>query len=321
VKAVVLRRLGGPEELRTEEVSLRRPGPGEVRVDIAAAGVNFMDVGTRTGLNTLRPLPLTPGVEGAGRVAELGEGVTGLSVGQRVAWFFVIGSYAEQVIAPADALVPLPDGIPDEVGAAVMMQGLTALNLTQATYKVQPGDVALVHSAAGGVGLMLTQIVKLLGGTVIGRVSSEAKAALARAAGADHVIVAADGEVSERVLALTGGEGVHVAYDGAGADTFAGSLASLRYHGVLAYYGQTIKRLPPIDLLDLPRSVLVTYPVVHHLVRTPEALAARSRQLFGWILEGRLRVELGGRYPLDHAPRAHVDLQSRRTVGKLLLVP
>ncbi len=321
MKAIVLRKLGGPDELRLEEVRTPEPGPGEVLVDVTAAGVNFMDVGTRTGLNSIAPLPMTPGVEGAGRVAALGPDVRGLSVGDRVAWFFVVGSYAERVIARADALVRLPDAISDEIGASVMMQGLTALNLTRGTYKIQPGDIALVHAAAGGVGLMLTQLVKILGGRVIGRVSSEEKAAIARAAGADHVVVAADGDFSEQVLALTDGEGVHVAYDGTGADSFYGSLASLRYHGVLAYYGHTIKRLPPIELLDLPRSVLVTYPVVHHLVRTHEALVARSSELFGWLKEGRLEPRIGGRYALADARRAHEDIQSRRTMGKLLLLP
>ena len=321
MKAIVLRKTGEPDELRLEDVPTPQPGPGEVLVDVTASGVNFMDVGTRVGFNTIAPLPMTPGVEGAGRVAALGPEVRGLSVGDRVAWFFVVGSYAERVIAPADALVRLPDGVDDEVAASIMMQGLTALNLTRGTYRVQPGDVALVHAAAGGVGLMLTQIIKIMGGRVIGRVSTESKAELARAAGADDVIVSADGDFSGKVLALTRGEGVHVVYDGSGADTFYGSLASLRYHGVLAYYGQTIKRLPPIDLLDLPRSVLVTYPVVHHLVRTHDALVARSNELFGWVKEGRLDAPVGGRYALADARRAHEDIQSRRTTGKLLLIP
>jgi NADPH2:quinone reductase len=203
---------------------------------------------------------MTPGVEGAGRTAAVGEGVTGLKVGDRVAWFYVWGSYAEQIVAPAEAMVPLPDDIDLETGASLMMQGLTASHFVFETYAIKPGDTALVHSAAGGVGLLLTQMIRILGGNLIGRVSSRDKAEIAKSAGADEVIVSGTGEFADEVLRLTGGEGVHVAYDGAGADTFHGSLASLRYHGVLAYYGLLIKHLPPIDLLDLPRSVLVPIP-------------------------------------------------------------
>lgn len=320
MRAIVLAALGGPEQLELRDLPSPVPGPGQVRVDVAAAGVNFMDTGTRRGLYLLAPLPMTPGVEGAGRVAALGAGVTGLSVGQRVAWYFAVGSYAEQIVAPADALVPIPDGVSDEDAAGVMMQGLTALHFTRKTYRIGPGDTALVQSAAGGVGLMLTQIIKILGGRVIGRVSSADKVEAARAAGADHVLVGTDG-VADRVLELTGGRGVQVAYDGAGADTFQDSLRSLDYHGVLAYYGQTIKKLPPIDLLTLPKSVLVSYPVVMDLVRTREALLQYSGELFAWVREGRLKVAIGGRYPLAEAARAHADIESRRTVGKLLLVP
>jgi NADPH:quinone reductase len=225
------------------------------------------------------------------------------------------------LIAPAASLVALPDEIDFETAAGLMMQGLTASHFVTETYAIKPGDIALVHSAAGGVGLMLTQLIKHLGGTVIGRVSSQDKIEIARAAGADEVIVAADGEFSDQVLRLTAGEGVHVAYDGAGADTFYGSLASLRRHGVLAYYGQTIKRLPPIDLLDLPKSVLVTYPTVMDYVPTRTALLSRSEQLFRWVHDGTLKVRIGRRYPLAQAAQAHSDIESRRTTGKLLLLP
>jgi NADPH2:quinone reductase len=321
MNAIVINATGGPEQLKFQERTVRTPGPGEALVDVAAAGVNFMDVGVRIGMYLRGPLPTVLGVEGAGRVAAVGSGVTDLQLGQRVAWFYVPGSYAQQLIAPAASLVALPDEIDFETAAGLMMQGLTASHFVTETYAIKPGDIALVHSAAGGVGLMLTQLIKHLGGTVIGRVSSQDKVEIAKAAGAHEVIVAANGEFSDQVLRLTAGEGVHVAYDGAGADTFYGSLASLRRHGVLAYYGQTIKRLPPIDLLDLPKSVLVTYPTVMDHVPTRTALLSRSEQLFRWVQDGTLKVRIGHRYPLAQAAQAHSDIESRRTTGKLLLLP
>ncbi len=322
VKAIVIEAHGGPEQLKLKEVHLPAPGPGQALVEVAAIGVNFMDVGTREGYrrgNTR--LPLTIGVEGAGRIAALGTGVTGLEVGDRVGWYFVWGSYAGRIIAPAESLVPLPDDIDFETAASLMMQGLTASHFVFDSYAVRPGDAALVHAAAGGVGLLLTQMIKLLGGTVIGRVSSPDKVEIARTAGADEVIVSGIGDFAKEVLRLTGGEGVHVVYDGAGAETFRDSLASLRHHGVLVCYGPLMKPLPPIDIFDLPKSVLVTYPMVMHHVRTHEALVQRSNQLFEWVREGKLKIRIGSRYPLAEAARAHQDIQSRRTTGKLLLVP
>jgi NADPH2:quinone reductase len=322
MQTIVLEDFGGPEQLKPKEVPTLVPGPGQVLVDIAAIGVNYMDVGTREGMRRVKiTLPMTPGVEGAGTVAALGEGVANLKVGDRVAWFYVWGSYAEQVVAPADALVSLPDDIDFETAASLMMQGLTASHFVSETYAIKPGDTALVHSAAGGVGLLLTQMIKLLGGNVIGRVSSRDKVEIAKSAGADHVLVSSTGEFADEVLRLTGGEGVHVVYDGAGADTFWGSVASLRYHGVLAYYGLLIKHLEPIDITDLPKSIHVTYPMVMHHVRTHKALVTRSRQLFDWVREGKLTVRIGGRYPLADVAQAHRDIQSRRTTGKLLLLP
>jgi len=290
MKTVIIQAHGGPEQLKLHEASSPVPGPRETLVKLAAAGVNFMDTGVRRGMYWPdRTPPFVVGVEGSGRITAIGDGVSGLDVGDRVAWFYVRGSYAEEIIAPADSLVPVPDDIDDEIAAAMMMQGLTASHFVTETYPIKPGNVALVHSAAGGVGLMLTQMIRILGGTVIARVSTEEKAELAREAGAAHVIVESGGNFAGEVLRLTEGEGVHVVYDGAGADTFKDSLASLHYHGVLAYYGQTIKRLPPIDLLDLPRSVHVTYPGVHHHVRTREALLARTAQLFRELLSDARR--------------------------------
>lgn len=322
MQAIALETYGGPEQLQLRDLPSPQPGPGEVLVDIAAAGVNYMDVGTRQGfLRRVLPLPLTPGVEGAGRIAAVGAGVTDLRVGDRVAWFYAWGSYGQQMVAPAAALVPLPDDIDFETAAGLMMQGLTASHFVSETYAIKPGDTALVHSAAGGVGLMLTQMIRLLGGRVIGRVSSPDKIEIAKAAGAEEVIVSATGDFADEVLRLTGGEGVHVVYDGAGADTFWGSVAALRHHGVLAYYGLLIKHLPPIDLTTLPKSVLVSYPTVQDHVRTRAALLARSNQLFDWVRQGKLSVRIGGRYTLANAAQAHRDIESRRTTGKLLLLP
>jgi NADPH2:quinone reductase len=326
VKAIVVENHGDPEVLRLQDRQDPSPGPGEILVEVAAAGVNYMDVGMRKGFygngpgNSAR-VPHVPGVEGAGTVTALGPEVTEFAVGDRVAWYFAWNSYAEQVVLPAASAVLIPPGIAEETAASVMMQGLTAHNLATATYAVQPGDIALVHAAAGGLGLLLTQIIKLRGGRVIGKVSTAAKAEIARAAGADEVVVSAGGDFADEVLRLTGGEGVAVAYDGTGADTFHGSLDSLRHHGVLAYYGQTIKALPPIDLLQLPNSVLVSYPVVQHHVTTREALLAHTGDLFGWVADGRLTPRIGERYPLADAARAHGDLEARRSTGKLLLLP
>jgi NADPH2:quinone reductase len=229
---------GGPEQLQVLSVPPPVPGPGQVLVKVNVAGVNFMDTGVRSGILWRdKPLPIVPGVKGAGRILALGDGVESFSVGERAAWVYAPGSYAEQLVAAADALVPLPDTIKDETAAAVMMQGVTASHLATQFYAVRPGDIALVHAAAGGVGTLLTQIVKLLGGKVIARVSSLEKVETARSAGADHVMVERDGSFFSRILDLTDGRGVDVVYDGSGATTFEDSLASLHRHGVLAYYG------------------------------------------------------------------------------------
>jgi len=321
MKEIQVEAHGGREQLKLHDSPSQAPGPNHVLVRISAAGVNFMDTGVRRGIFWAdKTPPFVPGVEGAGRVMALGEGVDNIHVGDRVAWFYIPGSYAEELIAPTDKLVPIPHDIDDETAAAMMMQGLTASHFVTETYQIKPGDVALVHSSAGGLGLILTQLIKILGGKVIGRVSTEEKVEIAKKAGADHVIVESGGNFAKEVLHLTDDEGVHVVYDGAGAYTFHDSLTSLRYHGVLAYYGQAIKRLPPTDLLDLPKSVLVTYPSVMHHVRTHETLLARTEQLFDWVRKGQLNIHIGRRYPLADAARAHADLEARKTTGKLLLL-
>ncbi|MEV8474461.1 quinone oxidoreductase [Streptomyces sp. NPDC051173] len=264
--------------------------------------------------------PAILGAEGMGRVTALGEGVRELAVGDRVAWFYHPGSYAESLAVPADSLVKVPDGISDETAAAVMLQGLTAGHLSTETYPVGPGDTAVVHAAAGGVGLLLTQMIKARGGHVIGLVSREEKAPVAKEAGADHVLVHSGGGFEERIRELTGGRGADVVYDGGGAGTFRSSQLALRPHGVHAYYGPFMG-VPTLRPTNLPNSILLTYPVVHHHVPTREALLRRTGEVFDLVLDGRLAPRVTGRYALADAARAHADIESRRTTGKLLLLP
>ncbi|MFE4369111.1 quinone oxidoreductase family protein [Streptomyces sp. NPDC056835] len=320
MRAIFVEQRGGPEVMTWTELPDPVPGPGEVLVRLGVAGVNFMDVGVRT-----RPLPgwsvpTVLGVEGMGRVASLGEGVRGLAVGDRVAWYYHRGSYAEQLAIPADRLVKVPEGVDDESAAAVMMQGLTANHVTTETYAVKPGDVAVVHAAAGGVGLMVTQMVKARGGTVIGLVSRAEKVPVAQEAGADHVLVSSGGGFEDRVKELTGGEGAHVVYDGAGPATFRSSRLSLRRHGVLAYYGVLMGNLS-LNPMELPNSILLSYPAVADHVPTRDALLTRSAEIFGLVSAGQLRPRVGQRYALEDAEKAHRDIESRRTTGKLLLLP
>lgn len=322
MKTIVMTAVGGSEVIDILEFPEPVPGPGEVLVEIAAAGVNFMDIGVRNGMAWHEmPLPRALGVEGAGRVLALGEGVTDLAVGQRVAWVYAPGSYAERLAIPAAALVPIPDDIDDRTAASLMMQGLTASHFATDFYPVQPGDVALVHAAAGGLGQLLTQIVKLRGGTVIGRVSSEAKVAAARAAGADHVIVDAEGDFAAEVLRLTGGEGVHVVYDGSGPATFEGSLASLRRSGTFCWFGPVLGGPGRIDIMSLPRSIKLGYAVFFDHIHTPELLRARTARLFDWVREGKLQIAPATDYALADAVQAHAAMESRATTGKLLLIP
>jgi NADPH2:quinone reductase len=322
MKAIVMNRTGDAGVLAYVTQPDPEPGPGMVLVQIAAAGVNFMDIGVRQGMawNEM-PNPKILGVEGAGRVVAVGEGVEGFEVGQRVAWVYAPGSYADKVALPATSLVPVPGGIDDRTAASVMMQGLTASHFATDFYPVQPGDIALVHAAAGGLGLLLTQIIKLRGGQVIGRVSSEGKVAAAKAAGADHVIVDNGGDFAEKVRQLSGGEGVHVVFDGSGPSTFQGSLDVLRRCGTFCWYGPVLGGPGAIDIMSLPRSIKLGYAVFSDHIHTPELLRAHSARLFRWIAEGQLKVHTGGVYPMADAARAHADMERRATVGKLLLIP
>jgi NADPH2:quinone reductase len=281
-----------------------------------------MDIGVRRGMAWQEtPDPKILGVEGAGRVLSVGENADGFAPGDRVAWVYAPGSYAEQVVVPEDALVRVPDGIDDRTAAAVMMQGLTASHFATDFYPVKEGDVALVHAAAGGLGLLLTQIIRLRGGRVIGRVSSADKPAVAREAGADHVIVDTEGHFADEVLHLTDGEGVHVVYDGSGPATFAGSLASLRRSGTFCWYGPVLGGPGPLNIMSLPKSIKIGYAVFFDHIYTPQLLRAHSAQLFDWIASGAVKVRIGGTYPLADAAKAHAAMESRATTGKLLLIP
>jgi NADPH:quinone reductase-like Zn-dependent oxidoreductase len=275
-----------------------------------------MDIGAReTGMGGWGA-PVTLGVEGAGRVVAVGDEVE-LAVGDRVAWFYVPGSYAELVLAPAESLVKLPDDIDDETAAAVMMQGLTANHFTTETYAIKPGDTAVVHAAAGGVGLMLTQMIRARGGTSIGLVSRPEKISAARA---DYVLLSSGGGFEDRIRELTGGEGAHVVYDGGGAPTFRSSQLSLRRHGVHVYYGPFMG-VPTLTPMDMPNSILLSYSAVADHVPTREALIHRSGEVFDLVRGGQITVHIGGRYALKDAAQAHADLESRATTGKLLLLP
>jgi NADPH2:quinone reductase len=322
MRAIQIQQHGGPEVLRIADVAPPQPGPGQVLVDVAASGVNYIDTYQRAGLYPI-PVPFVPGMEGAGTVVAAGDGVSDLRAGDRVAWVAAPASYAEQVVVDAERAIPVPDGVSDEVAAAAPLQGITAHYLSMSTYPVQPGDTVLVHAAAGGVGLLLTQMVKHRGGRVVGTVSTDEKAALARAAGADEVIRYDQVDFAPETRRLTGGEGVPAVYDGVGRTTFDASLACLRPRGFLVLFGASSGPVPPVDpqRLNSGGSLFLTRPSIAHYTRTREELLARARDLFGWILAGRLEVRIGGRYPLEDARRAHEDLQGRRTTGKVLLVP
>jgi NADPH2:quinone reductase len=321
MEAIEVRAFGGPEVLVAAEVPLPEPGPGQVRVALAATGVNFVEVYHREG-RVDRPLPFVPGTEGAGTVSAVGDGVDGVRVGDRVASVDLAGSYAAEALVAADRVVAVPDGVDTEVAAAALLQGLTAHYLLHDSYPVRPGDTVLVHAAAGGMGLLLTQLATRLGATVIGTVSTSDKERLAREAGAAEVIRYTERDIVDEVRRITGGAGVAGVYDGVGRDTFDASLASLRPRGTLVLYGAASGRVPPFDpqRLEPAGSVFLTRPTLrHHIVERSE-LDRRASDLFGWIAAG-LTVRVHDRYPLGSARRAHEDLQARRTTGKLLLVP
>lgn len=320
MKAIQVERPGGPEALVLREVALPEPGPGEVRVRIHAAGVNYIDIYHRTGLYPL-PLPFTPGSEAAGVVDAVGEGVTEVKPGDRVAYAMHRGSYAEYAIVPAWILAPLPDEMSFQQGAAAMLQGLTAHYLSHSTFPIQPGHKVLVHAAAGGVGLLLVQMAKALGATVFGTVSTQEKAELAKEAGADHVILYTEQEFDQAVKELTGGEGLDCVYDSVGQATFEKSLKSLKPRGYLVLFGQSSGPVPPVDLqiLNSHGSLYVTRPSLAHYILSRDELLQRTGDLFGWIAQGTLNLRIDSTFSLEQAGEAHKRLESRASSGKILL--
>ncbi len=321
-RAVVVQQTGGPEVLRLGERPVGEPGPGQVRIALRAAGLNFIDVYFRTGLYP-RPLPFVAGLEGAGVVEAVGPEVTELEAGDRVAWASVPGSYAEQLIAPAASLVRIPVDVDDETAAACLLQGMTAHYLVHGCRTTRAGDVALVHAAAGGVGLLLIQLLVEAGATVVGTCGSAEKVELARAAGAEHVIRYDEHDFAAEVERITSGARCHVVYDSVGQSTFEGSLSSLRPRGLLVLFGQSSGPPPPFDLQRLGAlgSLFVTRPSLAHYTATREELEERAGAVLGAIEAGRLSVRIGARFPLAEAAEAHRALEGRRTTGKVLLIP
>lgn len=320
--AIRIHETGGPEKLRVDDVPVPAPGAGEVRLRVEAAGVNFIDTYKRSGLYPV-PLPHTLGQEAAGVVTAVGAGVMDFKVGDRVASAAVNGAYAAEALVPAAQAVRVPPGVSTPLAAAVLLQGMTAHYLACDTWPLKPGDTALVHAAAGGVGLLLVQIAKKRGARVLATVGTDTKAQLAREAGADAVCVYTRDNFSEAARAFTGGRGVDVVYDGVGKDTFEGSLASLRPRGLLASYGNSSGAVPPFAPLVLAQkgSLFCTRPTLAHYTATPAELRARSGELFAWIADGTLQVRIGVAFPLAGAADAHRALEGRGTTGKILLLP
>ena len=322
MKAIRVNQTGGPDNLRLEEVPRPSPGAGQALVRIEAVGVNFIEVYQRTGLYRV-PLPATPGGEAAGVVEAIGAGVDNVRVGQRVVSFNFMGAYAEFALAPAERLVPLPEAVPTRQGAAVMLQGMTAHYLTHSTYRLSSKDSCLVHAAAGGVGLLLCQIARQRGARVIGTVSTEAKAELARNAGAHEVILYTQQDFVAETRRITNGAGVQVIFDSVGKTTFLKGFDCLAPRGMMVLYGQSSGPVEPFDpqLLNQKGSVFLTRPTLLHYTVSRAELLERADQVLGWVADGSLQVTIGGEFPLAQAAQAHRELESRRTTGKLLLIP
>jgi NADPH2:quinone reductase len=322
MKAIRVESYGGPERLIYTEVDKPEPKSGEALVRIEAIGVNFIDVYHRTGLYPL-PLPFTPGTEAAGTVESVAPDVSDIKAGDRVAYTITIGSYAEYAAVPAARLVKMPDEMDAQSGAAAMLQGMTAHYLTTSTYALKRGDTALVHAAAGGVGLLLIQMAKRIGARVFGTVSTEEKARIAREAGADEVIIYTEQDFQEEVKRLTEGKGVEVVYDSVGKTTFMKSLDSLAPRGLLALFGQSSGSVPPFDaaLLAQKGSLFLTRPSLAAYSATREELLWRASDVLKWISTGELKLKIGKTFPLSEAAEAHRQLEGRATTGKLLLIP
>ncbi len=322
MKAIRIHTTGGPDVLRVDDVPMPEPGPGQARVKLTASGVNFIDIYFREGQYPAQ-LPLTLGQEGAGVVDAVAPDVTDIAVGAQVAYTSIPGAYAEYAVVPAARLVPVPNGIDLRQALALMLQGMTAHYLSHSTYPLQPGDTALVHAAAGGVGGLLVQLAKLRGARVIGTVSTEAKAQIAHAAGADEVIIYTQEDFAARTKALTNGRGVDVVYDSVGQTTFDQSLNSLRPRGYLVLFGQSSGPVPPFNIqtLNAKGSLFLTRPTLVHYIATTEELRQRSGDLFALLGQGKLRVNIGATFPLDQAAAAQEALTGRQTTGKVLLLP
>ncbi|HEX2774385.1 MAG TPA: quinone oxidoreductase, partial [Micromonosporaceae bacterium] len=322
VRAVQVERYGGPEVLTLAALPDPEPGRDEVVVQVAAAGVNFVETYQRSGRSP-RPLPFVPGGEGAGTVVAIGSAVTGVAVGDRVASVDLAGSYAERALTRADRVAPLPPAIDTETAAAVMLQGMTAHYLLTDCYPVHNGDTILVHAAAGGMGLLLTQLATRMAARVIGTVSTEVKERLAREVGAAEIIRYDRTDVAEAVRDLTDGAGVAAVYDGVGQATFDASLASLRPRGTMVLYGAASGPVPPFDpqRLEQRGSLMLTRPSLRHFIASPEELRGRARDVLRWVADGSLSIRIHRRYPLEQARAAHKALEGRATTGKLLLIP
>jgi NADPH2:quinone reductase len=321
--AIRIHETGGPEVMVWEEVDVGDPGPGQVRLRQTAVGLNFIDVYHRTGLYPLPELPAVLGREAAGEVDAVGAGVSGLAVGDRVAYPIVAGSYCEMRLIDANAIVPLPDSISDQQAAAVMLKGMTVQYLLRRTYRVAEGDTILFHAASGGVGLIACQWAKHLGATVIGTVGSDEKADLARAHGCDHPVVYTRENLVERVRELTGGQGVPVVYDSVGRATFEDSLDCLKPMGLMVSFGQSSGAIPPIDLQILAHkgSLFLTRPTLMTYAARRDEMLAGARELFDVIERGAVKIEIGQTYALRDAAQAHRDLEARRTTGSTVLLP
>ena len=323
MKAIQIQQHGGPEVLQVVDVESREPDSNEVSVRIAAAGVNFIEIYQRTGLYPVN-LPFILGQEGAGIVEKVGTNVKDFRPGDRVAYASVPGgSYATSNCVAASRLVTVPEAISLKHAAAVMLQGMTAHYLARTTFPLQEGHVCVIQAVAGGVGLLLTQIAKMQGATVIGTTSSERKAELARACGADHIILYTSENVAERVRQLTDGRGADVVYDSVGKDTFQGSIDSLKWRGMLVSFGQSSGAVPPLDPLVLSRkgSLFLTRPTLAHYIADRDELELRAHDIFTWMMEGKLKVRIDSEFVLEHAADAHRALESRKTAGKVLLIP
>jgi len=313
---------GGPEKLKWEEVAVGDPGPGQVRVRNTAVGLNFIDTYQRSGLYQM-PMPFTLGSEGAGVVEAVGPKVKELKAGDRVAYSGPVGAYAEVLLRPADRMVKMPPGIDDKTAAAMMLKGLTAQYLCRSTYRVKKGDTVLVHAAAGGVGLILSQWCKALGATVIGTVGSDEKAALAKKAGCRHVIVTSKENFVDRVKQITKGKGVPVVYDGVGKDTFMGSLDCLQPRGLMVSFGNASGAVPPFNagILAQKGSLYLTRPTLATYAATREELVKMARELFAVVKSGKVKISVNQTYALRDAAQAHQDLESRKTTGSTVLLP